>query len=367
MAPEEEPGPRRPEYNVYRSRRRAEAAPEEEPKRRSLIDLILRAGAVATAIGSIVAVVTLLWPDSESPATLRAKLSNVAVETNVTLADFSLRRRQAIDRAPAPDGLVLARRASIPIGGATAVRASATLAQEPDQAPPAEESSPEPPATDPQDPGTEQQPDEPPAGERPDTPEQDSGGPSSKAEEKIDDDFDTGACDFGASGPTSLVVPSRASLANAAEVADGHTPLVGVADDPCGDIEEGLGGGGASRGATEGEARAQALLKVLRGTRTRPSEDGRLAPVGVTVSFDAALEGFSGRQADVRWSLYDARGAGRVPRDWLVNRRAVQLTDESASDDFWVPLPKLRGPFFVRIGVYDGRSRLTFRDSRRFR
>ncbi len=56
-----------------------------------------------------------------------------------------------------------------------------------------------------------------------------------------------------------------------------------------------------------------------------------------------------------------------MPRDWLLNRRAVQLTDEGASHDFWVPLPKLRGPFFVRIGIYDEGKRLTFRDSRPFR
>ncbi len=336
---------------------------------------------MATAIGSIVAVVALVWPDSKPPP--GAKLSNVAVETNVTLADFSLRNRLAVDGAPPSD----ARRASIPIRGATAVLASAELALEPVQAALAEETSPYPPATDPQGGETEQQPAEPPAGEESDTPEQDGtgareqdgAGASSKTEEKIkgeiDEEFDTGGCDLDkpidVSGPAGPVMPPGDPLTDAAEVTDGGpTPLVGVADeDPgCPVPTPDAGGDDGGGGANEREARARALLKVLRGTRTRPSEDGRLAPMGVTVSFDATLAGFSERRADVRWSLYDARGAGRVPRDWLLNRRALQLTDESASDDFWVPLPKRRGPFFVRIAVYDDDgNRLTFRDSRRFR
>ncbi len=345
---------------------------------------------MATAIGSIVAVVALVWPDSKPPPELDAQLSNVAVETNVTLADFSLRNRLAVDGAPPSD----ARRASIPIRGATAVLASAELALEPVQAAPAEETSPYPPATDPQGGETEQQPAEPPAGEESDTPEQDGAdtseqdgtgareqdgaGASSKTEEEIegeiDKDFNTGGCDpdkpIDVSGPAGPVMPPGDPLTAAAEVTDGPTPLVGVAEeDPgCPISTPGAGGDDGGGGANEREARARALLKVLRGTRTRPSEDGRLAPIGVTVSFDTTLEGFSERRADVRWSLYDARGAGRVPRDWLLNRRAMQLTDDSASDDFWVPLPKRRGPFFVRIAVYDDHgNRLTFRDSRRFR
>lgn len=373
MAPEEPLKRRQPEYNVYRSRRRAAVASEENPKRRGLVDLIVRAGAVATAIGSIVAVVTLVWPDSKPPAKPRAKLTNLAVETNVTLAEWSLRRRQAMDRAPAPDGLVVVRRASIVIRGASAVRASATLAQDPNQARPEEETPTE---TAPQDPGPEQQPEEtpdqpgePPAGGEPSTSEQDIGGSSRKTEEDINKDIDE---EFSCGGavPSGVAVPPRVPLASTAELSDGQTPLLGVADEAssCGDAQAPEAGGEPAPGTKEAEVRARALLKLLRGTRNRPSQDGRLEPVGVTVSFDAALKGFSGRRADVRWSLYDAGARKRVPREWLLNRPALKLTAESASDDFWVPLPKLRGPFYVRIGVYDDdRNRLTFADSRRFR
>ena len=60
-----------------------------------------------------------------------------------------------------------------------------------------------------------------------------------------------------------------------------------------------------------------------------------------------------------------------MPREWLVNRRALVARPEVASDrasgDFWVPLPRRRGPYFVRLGVYDEGTRLTFADTESFR
>ena len=119
-------------------------------------------------------------------------------------------------------------------------------------------------------------------------------------------------------------------------------------------------------------ANAKALLAVLENTRSRPVSSGGTEPMGVTLSFDLELEGFSGKKAEVRWSLYDAGARKRVPRDWLVNRRALALRPEAEFDressEFWVPLPKRRGPFFVRLTVYDDEGeRLTFSDSKSFR
>lgn len=91
MAPD--PEGRQPNYTLYGSRRRAAAPPREEPERRSLTDLIIRAGAVAAAIGSIAAVVALIWPDP--PVRQGAKFSNVSQERNVTLADFAARQEFA--------------------------------------------------------------------------------------------------------------------------------------------------------------------------------------------------------------------------------------------------------------------------------
>ena len=119
-------------------------------------------------------------------------------------------------------------------------------------------------------------------------------------------------------------------------------------------------------------AKAKALLKVLNNTRARSLPSGATEPLGVTLDFDLELEGFKGRRVEVRWSLYDAGAGERVPRDWLSNRRALAVRPEAAFDrpsaEFWVPLPKERGPFFVRLSVYDDQGRrLAYADSKSFR
>ena len=119
-------------------------------------------------------------------------------------------------------------------------------------------------------------------------------------------------------------------------------------------------------------AYAKALLKVLKNTRAVSLPSGATEPLGVTLSFDLELEGFKGRSVDVRWSLYDAGARERVPRDWLSNRRALAMRPEAAFDrpsaEFWVPLPKQRGPYFVRLSAYDDQGkRLDSADSKSFR
>jgi hypothetical protein len=112
------------------------------------------------------------------------------------------------------------------------------------------------------------------------------------------------------------------------------------------------------------------LVKLLASTRTLASGGGKVQPVGVTVNYNVSLTGFRGRTVTVRWSLYSAEG-GVVPRDWLRNRPIRWLKGEaekdSASDSFWVPLPKIGGRFFVRIGLYkeDG-VRLDYADTEEF-
>jgi hypothetical protein len=120
------------------------------------------------------------------------------------------------------------------------------------------------------------------------------------------------------------------------------------------------------------DARARAVLRALRHTRsTSKGPGGRRKPEGVEVSFVVMLEGGPGRRADVRWSLRRARGEGRLPYSWLYNHRVLELKGQAATDsasaDFWVPLPKDQGPYKLRIAVYDGDgTRLTYRDTHQF-
>jgi hypothetical protein len=74
----------------------------------------------------------------------------------------------------------------------------------------------------------------------------------------------------------------------------------------------------------------------------------------------------------VKWSLYRARQNVVVPRPWLFNQRILLLTGgadkASASRQFWVPIPKRRGPFFIRVGVYDDHGEgLDYADTKSFR
>lgn len=116
------------------------------------------------------------------------------------------------------------------------------------------------------------------------------------------------------------------------------------------------------------------LAKVFRGTRTRPaqSDPSKRDLVGVTINFNVALTGFRGESAEVRWSLYSKREQRPVPRDWLRNQRALLLKGEAEKDngsgEFWVPIPQVKGPFYIRLGVYDAKgSRLDYADTPSFR
>ena len=330
MAPEEKPKARQPEYTLYRSRRRAAVAPGEEPKRRSLADLIVRAGAVAAAIGSIVAVVALVWPDS--PARQGAKLSNVSRERNVSLADFAARQEIAAlnprdDRGrPAEKlrgtgrpGLAVALLAS---AGAPADGAGAT--------------TPEPETTTP---GAQR--------------------PSSRIGRRRAGSQGKESPTPGASEALNRRNEELATIVPPEDETEAYAAMVG-AD---GDVVEGDDGAEpASR--TEAIQSANKFLRALRGTRVRRSSSasGSVTQevLGVTVSFDLQLEGLKGRHSYVRWSLYSARGNRRVPRDWLINRRVLSLqgkaNEDRASKEFWVPLPRAKGPFFVRVSAYDTRA-----------
>ena len=119
---------------------------------------------------------------------------------------------------------------------------------------------------------------------------------------------------------------------------------------------------------------AGGLVKILRGTRMQPVDGhDKLEPVGVTVNFNAALTGFDGKRVAVRWSLYTATGRRRVPHAWLGNQNALFLKGKAdmhnSSDQFWAPIPRAEGPYFIRVSVYDADddTRLDYANTGRFR
>ena len=132
---------------------------------------------------------------------------------------------------------------------------------------------------------------------------------------------------------------------------------------------------GPGGSAQEALVSARTFLRVLRDTRRQVvTRNGKrlLEPLGVTVSFEAVVAGYRGRDVDVRWSLYRTSSGRPIGRDWLVNRRVLSFkpsaTVQRVSQDFWVPLPRRRASSFIRVTLYgpDG-SRITRRDTKRFR
>jgi len=83
--------------------------------------------------------------------------------------------------------------------------------------------------------------------------------------------------------------------------------------------------------------------------------NGRLDPLGAQVRVDVELDGFRGKSVMLYWSLIQQGTGARLYGTWLSNHLAYQLkatTDmDTGSVEFWVPLPKAPGPYFVRIEV----------------
>ncbi len=131
------------------------------------------------------------------------------------------------------------------------------------------------------------------------------------------------------------------------------------------DLAQGLAGGDS----TSVERRAKAILSVLRSTRKRRTATGA-RHVGVGVSFELTLEGFDGHTVEVRWSLY---AAGRpVSKAWLRDHPVLEVTGErdkeTLAPEFWVPLPKQRARYVVRIEVFDEHDeRLAYKKTQSFR
>jgi hypothetical protein len=117
-------------------------------------------------------------------------------------------------------------------------------------------------------------------------------------------------------------------------------------------------------------ASSKKLLQILDGTRSLEVSNGVTEPIGVAISFDIALEGFRSRRVDVRWSLFSAGRRAKVPQDWLVSRKALVAIPEANFDresgEFWIPLPKKRGPYFARVSAWHQNNKLDFSDSEPF-
>jgi hypothetical protein len=298
----------------------------------SMGDRIIRFGAIAAAAVTILGLARLLWPDP-TPR-LVGELADVSVVTKMTLAEFADRQKLGANE--------IELRLAGATTGVTSVSlrlASSLNSQETPSPTPSPEPSPSP-------------------------------SPSPSPTETTEPDLDCSLCSEQVAFEFEQVqdqLPSRSLPEDCRYTNNGEMKC----DDrdvmelfmPTEDITTENGVAVTS---------SESLLEILDGTRSRVVSGDVTEPLGVAISFDLTLEGFLNRRIDVRWSLFTARrGGAMVPQDWLVNRRALvaipEATFDRASGEFWIPLPKKRGPYFVRVSAWDKNERLDFSDSGPFR
>jgi hypothetical protein len=314
-----------------------------------LVATVITAGAVAAAIGSILA----LRPGP--PAELRAEISDVSIDRNVTLDDYeasqetnSPENEKSGSSAPNPAGGVLL--AAEPVAQTGTVKQSTT-----ESTTTATESTST--ATESTSTGTE---------------------PTPTGDGQAGDDDILVMVQLSDDARARLRAGVRQALRSPAEVAPtdlGKACYTDVTDPDCGLSNQVLymqvvDEKGEPTFVNQAVV-AEQLAKLLAGTRTAPLLSGREQPVGVTINFRLSLTGFRGRIVDVRWALHRDASGGQVPRDWLKNQRGPRYRGnaekDSASPAIWVPLPRSEGVYFIRLEIKDEDGvRLAYADTPRF-
>ena len=321
-----------------------EAGDEDATQGRQLsraVKIILAAGAVATALGAIIALGQTLWPDPPTPAErLSATISELQVDPKVPLAEY-------LEETP-DAGRDARRSASVsrPVFASTSLAQSSTPTIITDPPPPSPTTDPPPPTTpDPPPPTTTTSTTPDPPTTTPDPP------PPTARDERI-----TTLLSEVETRPIQDVLALTTDPSEPAPTATMMQFVDQIVVD-------------------EGDAPPDEVRRVLTSSRLQLTGSSgapqKLSPLGVVVNFRAEIEGFRGKRSIVRWSLFDARKLTRMPQPWLRNRRALTLVPEAGRDGgtpaVWVPLPRKRGPYFVRLELLDDRgTRLAKADTERF-
>jgi hypothetical protein len=323
-----------------------------------LVAAVITAGAVATAIGAIAA----LWPDSrESAAELRAEISEVTVDRNVTLGAYTARQDEPKgSSAPTPPTKRQLVAFTLAQGGTVD---TATIPTETETTP--TETTP-----------TETTPTETTPTET--TPTETTPTETTPTDDEDGDDDIVVRPELSDEAETRLREGVGQALRDPAVVAPidlGPACADGLANSDCGLSSAALyinweNEEGESAQVSQAEV-AEQLVSLLTGTRMQMLPSGMRQPLGVTVNYRISLTGFRGRKVDVRWELHRP-GGGQLPQDWLKAQRAALLEGEadkdSASPSFWVPLPAIEGPFFIRVTATDEDGvRLARKDTSHFR
>jgi hypothetical protein len=114
--------------------------------------------------------------------------------------------------------------------------------------------------------------------------------------------------------------------------------------------------------------RQDELFKTMRTVKVARTH--KADPVGVVVTADVELAGLRGKDVRLSWAMWQKNGDTLGP-DWLTEHLAYRMKatseDDTASFDFWIPLPKSPGSYFVRSRLSTGTATLATADSEPFR
>lgn len=103
----------------------------------------------------------------------------------------------------------------------------------------------------------------------------------------------------------------------------------------------------------------------------RFSED-QYPTTGLIVNFSVRLLGYTGRDCEVRWTLYDADTGDPVPNQrnqpgWPKGVIFAEGPDDQVRGEVWVPIPPRQGQFYVRLTlVNDLNTELDSLETERF-
>jgi hypothetical protein len=322
------------------------------------LDWIIRAGAVATAIAAIVGVVKLLLPDpTPPPARLGGALSDAQLDKGVTLAEYMAELKQT----PVPTGVdrpgdrVAARGRGGPGDeGATGVVPLASISLAAEVLDEEQQPSDNPPGTAAPEGTTETEPSQTPTTPEPGagtttTPGQSKIGPFTQSLPELPANPDPKpGCQRRNSCPSP---PAQHFLSRDAGDENTVRSLAGF--------------------RTEKPVPAN-LGQLARSGRPVADVVGRYQPIGVRVNFGLKAQGYPSKRLTLRWSLLDARHGGAFGGQQFFRRIGMLLTpsalEATVNEDVWVPLPRRRGLFKVRLELFDpDNTRLDYLDSATFR
>jgi hypothetical protein len=123
------------------------------------------------------------------------------------------------------------------------------------------------------------------------------------------------------------------------------------------------------------EVAAKRIIGVLGHTQTvsetpnnqNSGSRNEREPLGELISLNMELVGLRGQPVFLSWSIFQAGGHNNLFGRWLNNFVAYRLVattdDDTGSLDMWIPLPKVTGPYFIRLNLTSGGADLASTDS----